>query len=48
MSTVAEIKAAILKLKPEEIHQLGKRIQELFKELPKQSRNAAVKTRRPQ
>ena len=46
MSTVAEIKAAILKLKPEEIHQLGKPVQELLKELPKQLHNAAVKTRR--
>jgi hypothetical protein len=47
MRTVAEIKAEILKLKPEEIHQLGKRVQELLKKLPKQSRKAAVKTRRP-
>ena len=31
MHTVAEIKAEILKLKPEEIHQLGKRVQELLK-----------------
>jgi hypothetical protein len=47
MHTVAEIKEEILKLKPEEIYQLGKRVQELLKELPKQSRNAAVKTRQP-
>jgi hypothetical protein len=47
MHTVAEIKAEILKLKPEEIHQLGRRVQELLNELPKQSRNEAVITRRP-
>jgi hypothetical protein len=47
METVEEIKAEILKLKPEEIHELGKRIQELLKKLPKQSRKTAVKTRRP-
>ena len=46
MRTVAEIKTEILKLKPEEIHQLGKRIQELCKELPKQPSGVAVKTGR--
>jgi hypothetical protein len=43
MDRVEEIKAEFLKLKPEEIHQLGKRIQELLKKLPKQSRKTAVK-----
>jgi hypothetical protein len=47
VSTVAEIKAEILELKPGEIHQLGRRIQELLNKLPKQSRVAAVKTRQP-
>jgi hypothetical protein len=46
VSTVAEIKAAILKLKPEEMHQLEKRIHALFKKLPKHSGKAAVKIRR--
>ena len=40
MRTVAEIKAEILKLKPEEVRQLGRRVQELLKKLPKQSSKA--------
>jgi hypothetical protein len=47
MRTVAEIKAEILKLKPAEVFELGRRVDELLKKLPKQSRKAAVKTRRP-
>jgi hypothetical protein len=46
MRTVAEIKAEILKLKPEEIHELGKRVQELIKKLPMKSRGVAVKAGR--
>jgi hypothetical protein len=46
MRTVAEIKAEILKLKPAEVFELGRRVDELIKKLSKRSEEKAFKTER--
>jgi hypothetical protein len=46
MRTVAEIKAEILKLKPAEVFELGRRVDGLIKKLPRRSEKKAFKTGR--